>query len=196
MPDSEFLNTRKGEMMSLISERRNGRHSKATIAGVLAALALMVPGPAPAAASSNATDPRSAASGSTDRGEVEVLLFEEKNGNASSRCRKGEAYFTAKYSGDFKVYVRLGYGSYDRHNDYDGLRNYSYYFSGALTNARNTYGSYISTSSAQDLGIATNNYHTYGIAVHDKDTNERLWDDLYNVSVVCGYDYTIEINDA
>lgn len=153
---------------------------RVAVTGVLAGLALLVPAPVAAAA---------------DCCEVTFQAFVEQNGNATARCGKGESYLTVKYGGGYKVFARLGYGDFDNYDDYNDLRDESHYFSGALTDTRNADGSYIYTSDAANLGIATDSYQTLGIAVHDKDTGDRLWSGLWNLSVICGNDYTIVIND-
>ncbi|MEU4626296.1 hypothetical protein AB0G04_40740 [Actinoplanes sp. NPDC023801] len=188
-------------MPSSMMKRGRGR---AAVTGALVGLGLLAAGQTPAAAVSDPAGERVAVTMSTAWGEVTYKKFTEFNGNYTARCRKGQAYFTAKYSGDYRVFVRLGRAEVSDYGDYEGLKAGSFYFSNALTNARNIHGDYVYPALENNLNLVVDSddydlyddYVTLGIWVQDKETDEYLWSNLWNFSLLCGNDYTIEINDV
>ncbi|MDI6105411.1 hypothetical protein QLQ12_43200 [Actinoplanes sp. NEAU-A12] len=163
------------------------------VAGVLTGLALVVPGSTAAAATAEAPIRMVATASQVEPGEVGWNSWTQENGNFSARCRKSESYFTAKYNGAYKLYVRLHAGRADDFSEYEEIRANSIYYSNALHSGRTGYGDYIRIPSQSS--IATDATGVMGIKVYDADSGEYLWSHIWNFNLHCGYDYTVVISD-
>ncbi|MDI6104615.1 hypothetical protein QLQ12_39095 [Actinoplanes sp. NEAU-A12] len=184
-------------MPSITTGRRHNWTGRTAAASFVALLALLAPGPSPAAAGNAA--PAQPASSIMEEEPYEVTWTSKgrQNGNADARCRSNQAYLKLHYSGDYKVFVRLGLGRWDDYADYEELRGKSFYYSGALTPSKRATEGYLYLPDQHDPAdmLVSRPVGVLGVKVVDPDTGEWLYENLSDIRLLCGYDFEVYLKD-
>lgn len=130
-------------------------------------------------------------------GAVSWTASSQMNKDVDEQCRSGQSHATFNYSGNYLLRIKLGYGHKGDYPDWDAFWNGPKNWAGTLLKPDQiSHEGDVHGADADVLGNGQSNVGTFGLAVYDRDTKERLSWGIWEYAILCGSDHTFNFTDG